>query len=213
MKTGASLTALKISKGLKQKDLAESIGVSGSYISKLESEPNEPLPDSIVERIESKIGLLPEMESRSEEIVKVTRDIPVEKDITIPLHWQAVPAGNLEQIVAENYDEFNLSKRYQNTFAVYIRGDSMIGAGIENDDIVVFREASMARHGQVVYACVNDRCTVKVYTQKGDELPVLKPANKNYQPIYIQPGDTLVIRGVFLNLIREAPQNVNVDGD
>jgi repressor LexA len=105
-------------------------------------------------------------------------------------------------MVSDSYDEFNVTKRYDHTFAVYIRGDSMVGAGIEDDDIAVFREQDFARNGQVVYACVNGMCTVKVYrNDKGGTR--LVPANPKYAPIVVNSDDDLVIRGVLLNIVRE----------
>lgn len=138
----------------------------------------------------------------SHEIAKITRDKAEEDDVRIPLYWQSVPAGHMMPIVTEEVDEFNVSQRYRDTFAVYIRGDSLIDVGIEDDDIAVFKTADKARDGDLVFACVNGLCTLKIYRETPDGI-VLQPANKQYEDIRVSPTDNLSIRGILMNIIRK----------
>lgn len=143
----------------------------------------------------------------SHEIAKVTRDRDEIEDVRIPLYWQSVPAGQMAPIVTEEVDEFNVSQRYRNTFAVYIRGDSLVDAGIEDGDIAVFRIAEVAREGDLVFACVNGLCTLKIYRDTPAGI-VLEPANKNYQAIQVGPDDNLSIRGILMNIIRKPRRQI-----
>jgi SOS-response transcriptional repressor LexA len=143
----------------------------------------------------------------SHEIAKVTRDRDEIEDVRIPLYWQSVPAGQMAPIVTEEVDEFNVSQRYRNTFAVYIRGDSLLEAGIEDGDIAVFRVADVARDGDLAFACVNGLCTLKIYRDTPTGI-VLEPANKNYEAIQVGSEDNLSIRGILMNIIRKPRRQI-----
>lgn len=188
--------------GLTMHDLAEAIGVSQSTISRmlngqmaisrdLHEYARKHLPDAATYPAEA----------WSHEVRKVTRDIPTRDDIKIPLYWQTVPAGTASPIVSDSADEFNVTQRYRDTFAVYIRGDSLIGVGIEDGDIAVFREGQIPVDGAVVFACIDGMCTAKVYRQMHDGV-WLVPANDRYDPIEVG-GRSLSVRGVLINIIRE----------
>lgn len=199
MITGQSIKDALKREGKTARWFALQSGISEGHMSRILASDDPPA--NVVKLAQDLLGNLPESEIFSSEIRKVTRDIPTHSDLTIPLYWQSAPAGNLTPFVSENYDEFNVTKRYKDTFAVYIRGDSLIGVGIEDDDIAVFRAQDHAHDGQVVFACISDVCTVKVWrmTERGT---FLVPANPNYEPIAVD-GKNVQIRGVLLNVIRE----------
>ena len=83
-------------------------------------------------------------------------------------------------------------------FALKVRGDSMIGAGILPGDVVVmeFREA---RNGEVVAALLDGETTLKRYVvQRGR--PFLKAENPRFKDLI--PAHELVIQGVQIGLLR-----------
>lgn len=198
----SELQAVLKARKLTAKWVATTLNVSEGHISHVLNGKRE-LSDEHKAILEKYLGPINYV-TRSQEIAKVTKGIPTSEDLTIPLHWQSAPAGDLNPIVTESYDEFNITKRYAGTFAVYIRGESMIGAGIEDGDIAVFREDGKPRDGQVVYACVNNMCTVKVYKEDEKGRVKLIPANKKYKEIPVNENDTLTIRGVLINVVRES---------
>jgi repressor LexA len=67
-------------------------------------------------------------------------------------------------------------------YILRVRGDSMIGAGILEDDFVVVRPAEVADNGEIVVALINDEATVKSFYKEKDQVR-LEPANKAYKPI------------------------------
>ena len=67
-------------------------------------------------------------------------------------------------------------------FALRVRGDSMIGAGILEGDKVVVRPQQTAENGQIVVARIGDEATVKRLSRRGGEVWLL-PENENYAPI------------------------------
>ena len=67
-------------------------------------------------------------------------------------------------------------------FALRVRGDSMVGAGIFNGDIVVVRPQQTANDGQIVVARIEDEATVKRLSRKNGQVWLL-PENDAYDPI------------------------------
>lgn len=69
-------------------------------------------------------------------------------------------------------------------FALRVKGDSMIDAGLHEGDLVIVRRQSTALTGEIVVALINsDEATVK-YIRKKEGKIYLDPANKNYKPIF-----------------------------
>lgn len=89
----------------------------------------------------------------------------------------------------------------RNTFAVRVRGASMIDRHILDGDLVVLERGPDPRHGQVVAALVDGERTLKTYVVKNGK-PYLKAENPKYPDLI--PAQELVIQGVFKALIRKA---------
>ncbi len=82
-------------------------------------------------------------------------------------------------------------------FALRVRGDSMIGAGILDGDKVIVRPQSTADHGQIVVARIGDEATVKRLYRKDGEI-WLMPENPAYMPIDGKDAELIgVVKGVF----------------
>lgn len=84
-------------------------------------------------------------------------------------------------------------------FALRVRGDSMIGAGIMDGDKVVVRPQPSADNGQIVVARIEDEATVKRLQRRGDGI-WLMPENPAYTPI---DGRYAQIIGVVKAVVRE----------
>lgn len=67
-------------------------------------------------------------------------------------------------------------------FALRVKGDSMIEAGILAGDLVIVRAQQTAEDGDIVVARIDDETTVKKFKKKGGQ-PILLPANPRYSPI------------------------------
>lgn len=103
--------------------------------------------------------------------------------VHIPL-LGAVPAGdpnlqeeNIEDIIPVPKCVYN-----KETFALRIKGDSMIGVGIDDGDIVYVKKQPKAEIGQTIIARIGDEVTCKRYYVKNGR-PVLEPANGKYARI------------------------------
>ncbi|MEC7886035.1 MAG: translesion error-prone DNA polymerase V autoproteolytic subunit [Pseudomonadota bacterium] len=93
-----------------------------------------------------------------------------------------------------------LIKNTAATFFVRVSGDSMLGAGIHDGDLLIVDRSLEPQIGKIVIAAVNSELTVKRYTQKDGQV-YLSPENDNYQPIPINAEDGIHVWGVVTNVI------------
>ena len=84
-------------------------------------------------------------------------------------------------------------------FALRVRGDSMVGAGILSGDKVVVRPQQTANDGQIVVARIGDEATVKRLRRRNGEI-WLMPENDDYEPI---DGTEAEIIGLVKAVVRE----------
>lgn len=77
---------------------------------------------------------------------------------------------------------------HRDVFALRVRGDSMIEAGILNGDYIFVRKQPTARPGEIVVVMINDEATVKYFHPEGDQI-VFRPANRAMQPIVVRRRD------------------------
>jgi repressor LexA len=122
----------------------------------------------------------------------------------IPIYGY-VPAGvpfmSQENIV----DTFEIKKYISGSddvFGLYVRGDSMIDANLETDDLLFVDPKIEARNGRMVVALVEGEPTVKWFERDGNSIRLV-PANKKYKPIEISRYDqNFKIVGVVVGMIR-----------
>lgn len=126
--------------------------------------------------------------------------------VDVPLVGR-VAAG--EPVLAEQNIEDTLAiDRYfighhPEVFALNVRGDSMVDAGIRNGDIVFVRKQLHAERNDIVVVMIGDEATVKYFQPEKDFIR-LQPANAAYAPIILRKEDfrpTLIL-GVVVGLYR-----------
>ena len=83
-------------------------------------------------------------------------------------------------------------------FALKVRGESMIQAGILDGDKVVVRPQKTAENGEIVVAMIDDSATVKRFYRENGRFR-LQPENKTMDPIY---ADSVTILGKVVSLYR-----------
>ncbi|MDR1939256.1 MAG: hypothetical protein LBQ40_00465 [Clostridiales bacterium] len=81
-------------------------------------------------------------------------------------------------------------------FAVRVRGDSMIGAGIADGSIVVIHRQSDADSGQIVLATIDNEATIKRFKRTTQGVFMLKPENDKYDPIIVDKKCDFRILGI-----------------
>ncbi len=90
----------------------------------------------------------------------------------------------------------------EQTFLLRVKGDSMIEAGIFEDDLLLVRRAESARSGEIVVARIGDETTVKRFYDIAGRI-FLEPANKNYSPIMVEEPEDFRLEGRVITLIRD----------
>ena len=93
-----------------------------------------------------------------------------------------VVTAGLPVLAVENIEGYLPWEGEPGCFALRVRGDSMIGAGILDGDKVVIRPQSTAENGEIVVALLDDSATVKRF-KRSDRGVWLMPENPNFQPI------------------------------
>ena len=122
--------------------------------------------------------------------------------IRVPILGQ-VTAG-IPILAIENHDgylDFPIYKQsYLNArlFALKIRGDSMIEAGIMNGDYVVVEKKNYADNGEIVVALIDDEATVKKYYMEDGNIR-LQPCNQTMRPIIVKDATVL---GKVISVLR-----------
>ncbi len=90
----------------------------------------------------------------------------------------------------------------KSSYALRVRGDSMIDDNIEDGDIIIVEKRDSAENGQSVVAMINgDSVTLKKFFIEKDGIR-LQPANPDLQPIYIK-NEELQILGIVIGVIRK----------
>lgn len=123
----------------------------------------------------------------------------------IPIYGQ-IPAGmatsteeNIEGHVSLDALSVNASKNSR-TFALRVRGDSMIGAHILDGDVVILEDRKDVQNGDVVAALIDGETTLKRYVvERGRSY--LKAENSAYPDLI--PARELRIQGVMISLVRK----------
>ena len=95
-----------------------------------------------------------------------------------------VAAGSpiLAEECIEDYLTFDTGGRQNEYFALRVRGESMLNAGILPGDLVVVHRQSNAHNGEIVVAMIGDEATVKRLSRRNGQTWLL-PENEAYSPI------------------------------
>jgi repressor LexA len=124
--------------------------------------------------------------------------------VDIPLYGD-IPAGfadardeGAEGCVTVDVNTLNL-RATDRTFALQVRGDSMIGRHILDGDIVVCEHGVTPKSGDIVAALIDNESTLKTFVRKNRK-PYLRAENPKYPELV--PAAELVIQGVVRGVIR-----------
>jgi repressor LexA len=123
----------------------------------------------------------------------------------IPIYGQ-IPAGmatlteqTIEGHISLDTRSVNASKNGR-TFALRVRGDSMIDAHILDGDIVILEDRKDVQNGDIVAALIDGETTLKRYVTEHGR-PYLKAENPLYPNLV--PARELRIQGVLVSLVRK----------
>jgi repressor LexA len=110
-------------------------------------------------------------------------------------------------VLAEENLEGNLTidpsfmKKTDNAFALKVKGDSMINAGIFEGDMVIVSPVQDVKNGETVVAMINGEVTVKNFERKNNIIQ-LNPENVKYKPIIVKSEDEFSLIGKVVGVFR-----------
>ena len=125
--------------------------------------------------------------------------------LTLPVFASGVRAGfpsPADDHAEPGLDLNTLVENRASTFCAWAEGDSMQDLGILDGDLMIVDRSLTPRHDDVVVADMNGASTVKRLVRK-NQGDFLMPANPDYPPIPIRPGDEVRIWGVVSRVIHD----------
>ena len=172
-------------------------------------EPTKPIriPESQESVVKDFLEAL-KRKQRSEQLDNVTSiNEPLVTPLELPLFSTKVAAG-LPSPADDHIDkrlDLNdyLITQADATFFVRVSGESMIEAGIFDNDIAIVDKSRLAKVGDIVLAEVNGDFTIKSLAKSKQGYPRLLPANPKFSPIEISEGMQFSIIGVVTGTARK----------
>jgi repressor LexA len=121
----------------------------------------------------------------------------------VPLLGRIAAGAPVEAIAGHDTLNFSDFAGNADTYALQVRGESMIEDHICDGDYVLVQRTAQARDGDIVVALVDGVETTlkRFYREPGDRVR-LQPANASMQPIFV-PSDSVAIQGKLLAVLRK----------
>lgn len=150
-----------------------------------------------------------EREGLIKRIPNVSRGIQIveqekEGDNDVPVLGTVAAGLPIEAVLTD--DTISVPKDMQGrgrTYALRVRGESMIDENIQDGDIIIVSSQQTAENGQMVVALIDgNNTTVKKFYRESDFIR-LEPANPQFKTIFIRTPERIQIQGVVKGLIRK----------
>lgn len=128
---------------------------------------------------------------------------PFEEEGSLPYMGRIAAGAPIEAI--PDQQNINLAQLFcgPNRYVLRISGDSMIEAGIWDEDFVVIQKQAYAREGNIIVALVDRyEATLKYYHPKETNVVELRPANSQMKSMYY-PAEQVEIQGVMIGVFRD----------
>ncbi|MDR1470642.1 MAG: transcriptional repressor LexA [Spirochaetaceae bacterium] len=156
--------------------------------------------DRVLKLVEKNAVRIKGHSSRSIEVIKNGRDCPPDF-VDVPI--VGTVAAGLPIMSEENIEDYlrlaeSMLKRGSEYFAMRVRGESMIGAGILPGDLALIEKKDYADNGEIVVVVIDEAVTLKRFFREHSRIK-LQPENPVYNPIYTTDAR---IAGVLAMTIR-----------
>lgn len=185
MSIGKRIKEIRISKNITQDELALKIGTTKQTIYKYENEIVTNIPSQKIELISNALNTTPDYlmgwsDKSTDDLYSIPGINPIPKTYKRP-RLGAIACG--EPILAEEnietYDD--IPDNIKCDFTLVCKGDSMINARINDDDIVYIKQQSQVDNGEIAAVLIDNEATLKrVYIY--EDKVVLQPENTKYPP-------------------------------
>jgi repressor LexA len=141
------------------------------------------------------------LEVTAKYMAEIQRAKPVQSEI--PMRGRIAAGAPLEAV--EQSETLNLSEYLggDNTYALEVRGNSMIDDHICDGDVVLLEKVSEAKDGEIVVALVSgSEATLKRIYREPEDMIRLQPANSTLKPILVPAAD-VEVQGRLLAVLRK----------
>jgi lexA repressor len=186
MTVGSRIREFRKRLGLSVDDVAEKLKKNRATIYRYESDDIENLPAPILEPLAKVLQTTPaELMGWEQSAAPTSDDLPAN---VFPIQTKKVPllgtiAAGVPIYADENFDGYReCTEDIDADFCLKIQGDSMIGARINDGDIVFIKKQPDVDNGEIAAVLIEDEATLKrVYKEK--ESLILQAENPKYAPI------------------------------
>jgi repressor LexA len=161
------------------------------------------LPEPVGHGMGTRRGFTPSVIEGNLGRVRAAPDEDSTRPIAVPVMGR-IAAGTPVEAIQTRSHTINMPPELLTTgehFALEVRGDSMIDAGILDGDIALIRRSEAAETGDIVVALIDDEeATLKRFRRRGASI-ALEPANTSYE-VRILPPQRVRIQGKMVGLFR-----------
>ena len=211
MTTSEIIKRLRKERVLTQEQLGQIIGVQKSAIAKYESGRVENLKRSSIEKLAKFFDVSPSyllgITDNVDEIIPLNvitdmMSIPILENVTASCGTGSWAEEDIIDYVGlpRSVYSFNKHKKY---FAQVAKGDSMINAGIEDGNLLVFETYNSPENNMIgSFSLNNSTCVCKIF-RIIDGKYYLMPANENYLPMEITPDMDFRMVGLLKYIVKE----------
>ena len=112
-----------------------------------------------------------------------------------------LPINAVENLEGSLVVDPSFLKKSENAFALRVKGDSMINAGINDKDLVIVSPNEQAKNGDIIVALINDEATVKKFEFINNKIRLIAE-NNAYQPIEVKSQDDFKVVGKVKGVVR-----------
>ncbi|MGI6365639.1 MAG: S24 family peptidase [Bacillota bacterium] len=119
--------------------------------------------------------------------------------------YEGIAAGQPIYMQGKSEARFYLPTEWlrnrENCYLLKVQGDSMIDAGINDQDHVLIQQQSTAQNRDIVAVAIDDEATLKRFVRMGDSV-LLMPENPKYEPIQLSDNQARIV-GVAIGLLKK----------
>lgn len=112
-----------------------------------------------------------------------------------------LPIDAVENLEGSLVVDPSFLKKIEEAFALRVKGDSMINAGINDRDLVIVAPKEQAKNGDIVVAMLNDEATVKKFEFINNKIRLIAE-NNSYNPIDVKTTDDFRLIGKVKGVVR-----------
>jgi repressor LexA len=112
-----------------------------------------------------------------------------------------LPINAVENLEGSLVVDPSFLKKAEDAFALRVKGDSMINAGINDKDLVIVSPKEQAKNGDIVVAMLNDEATVKTFEFLNNKIRLIAE-NNAYLPIEVKSEDDFKLIGKVKGVVR-----------